>query len=162
VVSSEFKESFDSVQFKLRFLLAGNRIYIHYRSESWGQFFFFFLNKWPLLFSKDTLNWSKVTVKAFMMLQKVSVSNKCCYFTTLLFLLYFWSNKCSHGEQKILLIITFLKILQTPNIWTVVYQYKCISGYDICFYRLNQISVHWWCQNHQCFCFISRTGFQSV
>ncbi len=30
--------------------------------------------------SKDALNWSKVTGKTFMMLQNISVSNKCCFF----------------------------------------------------------------------------------
>ncbi len=37
-------------------------------------------NTWMLLFIKDTLNWSKVTVKPFIMLQKISISNKCCSF----------------------------------------------------------------------------------
>ncbi len=41
-------------------------------------FFRFFWKKSILLFSKDTLNCSKVTVKTFIMLQKISVSNKCC------------------------------------------------------------------------------------
>ncbi len=33
-----------------------------------------------LLFRKDAFNCSKVTVKTIMMLQKISVSNKCCSF----------------------------------------------------------------------------------
>ncbi len=32
------------------------------------------------LFSKNALNWLKVTVKTFIMLQKISISNKCCSF----------------------------------------------------------------------------------
>ncbi len=37
--------------------------------------FFYFL-----LFIKDALNQSKVTVKTFIMLQKISILNKCCSF----------------------------------------------------------------------------------
>ncbi len=33
-----------------------------------------------LLFSKDALHWAKVTVKAFIMWQKISISNKCITF----------------------------------------------------------------------------------
>ncbi len=33
-----------------------------------------------LLFSKGALYWLKVTVKTFVMLQKISISNKCCTF----------------------------------------------------------------------------------
>ncbi len=39
--------------------------------------FFYYL---ILLFSNDALNWLKVTVNIFIMLQKISISNKCCYF----------------------------------------------------------------------------------
>lgn len=35
-----------------------------------------FWKKWILLLSKDALNWSEVTVKIFMMLEKISISNK--------------------------------------------------------------------------------------
>ncbi len=38
------------------------------------------LKKLTLLLIKDALNWSKVTVKTLKMLQKISVSNKCCSF----------------------------------------------------------------------------------
>ncbi len=31
-----------------------------------------------LLFSKDTLNWSKVMIKTFLMWQKIYISDKCC------------------------------------------------------------------------------------
>ncbi len=31
--------------------------------------------------NKDALNWSKVTVKMFIMLQKISISNKCLNFS---------------------------------------------------------------------------------
>ncbi len=41
---------------------------------------FIIKKNWILLFSKDALNWSKVTVKAFIMLQKISISNKCCFY----------------------------------------------------------------------------------
>ncbi len=34
-------------------------------------------NKLVILFSEDAFNWSKVTVKTFVMLQKISISNKC-------------------------------------------------------------------------------------
>ncbi len=33
-----------------------------------------------LLFIKEALNWSKVTAKTFIMLEKISISNKCCSF----------------------------------------------------------------------------------
>ncbi len=39
-----------------------------------------------LLFSKEILNWSKVTVKTFIVLQKISVLNK-CYFIELYYLI---------------------------------------------------------------------------
>ncbi len=52
---------------------------ILYCSKVWSQYFFV-MNKLILLFSKDALNWSKVTVKTLIMLQKVSISNKCCSF----------------------------------------------------------------------------------
>ncbi len=37
----------------------------------------FVFEKEILLFSKGTLNWSKVTVKTFIMLQKICISNNC-------------------------------------------------------------------------------------
>ncbi len=37
-------------------------------------------NKLTLVFSKDALNWSKMTVKTFIMLQEISISNQCCSF----------------------------------------------------------------------------------
>jgi len=37
-------------------------------------------NKLIVLFSKDTLNVSNVTVKTFTLLQNISISNKCCSF----------------------------------------------------------------------------------
>ncbi len=40
----------------------------------------FLLKKLILLFSKDALNWSKVTVKIFIMLQNIYFSKKCCSF----------------------------------------------------------------------------------
>jgi len=33
-----------------------------------------------IIFSKDVINWSKVTVYTFLMLQKLSLSYKCCSF----------------------------------------------------------------------------------
>ncbi len=36
--------------------------------------------KLMFLFRKDALNWSKVTIKTNIMLQKISISNKCCCF----------------------------------------------------------------------------------
>ncbi len=35
-------------------------------------------NKLKLLFSKDAYNWSEMTVKTFIMLLKIYISNKCC------------------------------------------------------------------------------------
>jgi len=40
-------------------------------------------------------------------------------------LLYFWSNKCSLGELKRLLLKKHYKISLTPNFWMVVYLCKC-------------------------------------
>ncbi len=45
---------------------------------------FFIWKKLMLLFSKDTTNWSKVTVKTFIMLEKIYISNKCYSFELLL------------------------------------------------------------------------------
>ncbi len=42
--------------------------------------YIFFFKKLIHLFCKDALHWSKVPVKTFIMLQKTSISNKCCYF----------------------------------------------------------------------------------
>ncbi len=41
---------------------------------------FIFIIKLILLFRRDALNWSKVSVKTFLMLQNLSISNKCCSF----------------------------------------------------------------------------------
>ncbi len=38
-----------------------------------------FFNKYIFLFNKGMLNWSKLTVKTFV-LQNISILNKCCYF----------------------------------------------------------------------------------
>ncbi len=46
-----------------------------------------------LLFSKDALYWSKVTIKTFVMLQETSISNKCCF-------LYFIFFKVSLFPEK--------------------------------------------------------------
>ncbi len=43
-----------------------------------ARFLSFFLKTIVLLFIKDALNCSKVTVMTFIMLQKISISNKCC------------------------------------------------------------------------------------
>ncbi len=47
----------------------------HTKEQTTVQKFFKKRNKY-FLFSKDALNWSKVTVKTFIMLQKISISNK--------------------------------------------------------------------------------------
>ncbi len=42
--------------------------------------FFFFFKKFIFLSIKDALNWSIVTIKTFIMLQKISILNRCCCF----------------------------------------------------------------------------------
>ncbi len=54
-------------------------IFVHCHSKVWGQQISS-LRKLILLFSKDTLNLSNVTLKTYNMLQKISISNKCCLF----------------------------------------------------------------------------------
>ncbi len=60
-------------------------------SENKHKFVCFF-KKLKLLFSKDTLNWSKVTVKTFM-LQKISISNKSWGF-------FFWTFYSSKNHER--------------------------------------------------------------
>ncbi len=45
------------------------------RSSTWLDLY---NSKLILLFSKDALNWSKVMIKTFIMLQIISISDKCC------------------------------------------------------------------------------------
>ncbi len=55
---------------------------IHYTIQKLGVSYIFFGGggggRLILLFSKDALNWSKVMIKTFIMLQKISISDKCC------------------------------------------------------------------------------------
>ncbi len=44
----------------------------------YSNLYYLFINKILPLFSIDELNGSKVTVKTFIILQKISISNKCC------------------------------------------------------------------------------------
>ncbi len=37
-------------------------------------------NKWIIVFNKEAFNWSKVTVKTCIMLQKITIVKKCCSF----------------------------------------------------------------------------------
>ncbi len=50
--------------------------------QVWGCVNDIFIFGWTiplvLLFSMDTLNWSKVMIKTFLMLQKIYISDKCC------------------------------------------------------------------------------------
>ncbi len=50
---------------------------LHYRSKDCGRKDFKW-KSWIFLFSSDTLNWSKVTVKIFIMIQNIAFSYKCC------------------------------------------------------------------------------------
>ncbi len=50
-----------------------------------------------LLFSKDALRWSKVTVKTFIMLQNIYISKKCCYFELCI---YQWNKNVYQFPQK--------------------------------------------------------------
>ncbi len=72
----------------------------------------FFLKKLILLLSKDALNWSKVTGKTFIMLQKlISISNKCCF--NFLFIKESW---------KIKYITVYTKIFSR----TIVFNNNCL------------------------------------
>ncbi len=68
-------------------------MYVHYHSKS-----FFDIN-YIFLFCTDALNWSKVTVKTFIMLQNISISNKCCSFE-LSVQLWILKNKTYPGFHK--------------------------------------------------------------
>ncbi len=58
--------------------------YTLFHLKAWSQFNVLFiflgkkLSKLILLFSKNALNWSKVMIKTFIMLQIISISDKCC------------------------------------------------------------------------------------
>ncbi len=65
-----------------------------------------------LLFSKDTLNWSKVTV----ILQTISISNKCCSFELSIHL-WILENKMYHSfDKKILVSIYTPKNIQQTTV----------------------------------------------
>ncbi len=55
--------------------------------------------KFMLLFSKDSLNGSKVSVKTFIMLPNISISNKCCSFELSIHL-WILKNKMHYGFHK--------------------------------------------------------------
>jgi len=82
--------------------------------------FFIFLRELILLFNRDALNWSKVTVKTFIMLQKISISNTCWW---TFFLYYNKQHNCfqhCHSsemflEHQIRILEWFLKNHVTLN-----------------------------------------------
>ncbi len=61
---------------------SNHKVKLNYRSKVWGQWERYTCNwkKIILLFSKDILNWSKVTVNKCLMLQISFISNNCCSF----------------------------------------------------------------------------------
>ncbi len=70
----------------------------------------YFLKKFIFLFSNDSLNWSKVTVKTCIMLQKISILIKCCSYELFIHLLIL-NNKMYNGfHKKILCSITVFNI----------------------------------------------------
>ncbi len=70
------------------------------------------IKKWILLFSKDTLNWSTVTVKIFKMLQKVSIST--AVILNVIFIKE--SLKTEPISTKILHSTTFLTLIILRNV----------------------------------------------
>ncbi len=85
-----------------------NNINIHY----WLQFLVcrIFLNKCILLFSLDALNWSKITIKIFVM---ISISNKCS--SLKFFILQRILKKNSMDSTEILSITTVSNIDYSNN-----------------------------------------------
>ncbi len=70
------------------------------------------IKKWILLFSKDTLNWSTVTVKTFKMLQKVSIPT--AVILNVIFIKE--SLKTEPISTKILHSTTFLTLIIMRNV----------------------------------------------
>ncbi len=68
-----------------------------------------FLNKLLLLFIMDISYWPKVSVKTFIMLQNIAISNKCC---SLELSIHLWilKNKMYHVSTKILSSTTVFNI----------------------------------------------------
>ncbi len=64
-------------EIKLQFLDPFVSTLLHYRSKDCGRKDFKW-KSWIFVFSSDTLNWSKVTVKIFIMIQNIAFSYKCC------------------------------------------------------------------------------------
>ncbi len=58
-----------------------------------------------VLFSKDTFNWSKMTVNTFIIVQKISISNKCCSFKLLIHRRIRFTQKHSAAQLFSTLII---------------------------------------------------------
>ncbi len=63
-----------------------------------------------LLFIKDALNWPKVTAKAFIMLLKISISDKCYSFELSIHLWILKKNQCITVSTKICISTTVFNI----------------------------------------------------
>ncbi len=68
-------------------------MYVRYHSKT------FLFDRNYFLYCTDALNWSKVTVKTFIMWQKISISNTCCSFE-LSVQLWILKNKMHHSFHK--------------------------------------------------------------
>jgi len=81
---------------------------------------------WTFYSSKNSEKKIVPQISILQLFLKDHVTLKTGVMMLLMFLLYFWSNKCRRVKHKRLLLKTF-KILPIPNFWTAVY---------ICFIRL--------------------------
>jgi len=110
-------------------------------------FFFFFFFKLILLFSKAALNWSKMKIKTFILLQKyIFQINACttvfntdqkCFWASnsITLIIYILEYFCSVVEHKRLLSKNIKNSHQPPKLWngSVVYMVftiiKCLISY---------------------------------
>ncbi len=87
----------------------------------------FFWKRLILFFSKDALNLSKVTVNTFIMLQKISILNKCCSFELAIHQRIL-EKKCIMVSTKILRSTTVSTLIITRNVsWAANQHIRMIS-----------------------------------
>ncbi len=101
---------------------------LYYHSKVWvKQAFKKKKKEIQLLFSKDALNWSKVTVKIFIILQKISISNKCCSFELSIHL-WILKNKMYQFPQKYSAAQLFSTLIIIRNVsWAANQHIRMIS-----------------------------------
>ncbi len=83
-----------------------------------------------LLFIKDALKWEKVTVKTFIMLQKISISNKCCSFELSIHLWILKKLNVSRFPQKYCAAQLFSTLIIIRNVSWAANQYIIMISED--------------------------------